>query len=67
MPNYTWKCANCGEEKEIYSSIEDRDIGPGQTLSHCPGSFSGHAWRRLLQAPAFQLQGGGWYREGYNK
>lgn len=64
MPNYTWEC-KCGFQVEVSCPIEDRDVPPFYYKPNHAKDCNKPEWRRLLQAPAFQLQGGGWYKDGY--
>jgi len=58
MPIYEYACAKCGEF-EISQSIKDAP------LSRCPKCRSKVS--KLISATAFQLKGGGWYSDAYQK
>lgn len=61
MPQYDWKCEKCGRKVYVLSTIEERDIPPAKiVVEECD-----HEWKRVIGPTSFQLQGGGWYRDGY--
>jgi predicted nucleic acid-binding Zn ribbon protein len=62
MPTYVWTCEKCEQQKEVVSSIANRDVPPhGADEAPCQ-----HRWRRIMAAPKVILQGGGWAKEGYD-
>lgn len=48
MPNYAWRCQDCGCTFEVYASIAERDIG-----EDCPDCGSSKV-RREVSAPAIR-------------
>jgi len=58
MPIYEYACPKCGEF-ERSQSIRD------EPLKRCPTCKS--KVTKLISSTAFQLKGGGWYTEGYQK
>ncbi len=59
MPIYEYACSTCGEDFEVLQKISD----PPLKLHTCsPKSRV----KRKLSLSAFQLKGGGWYKEGYS-
>jgi putative FmdB family regulatory protein len=58
MPIYEYGCPKCGEF-ELRQSVND------PVLSRCPTCRS--KVTKLISSPAFQLKGGGWYSDGYQK
>ncbi|HYC55142.1 MAG TPA: zinc ribbon domain-containing protein [Candidatus Binatia bacterium] len=58
MPIYEYACPKCGEF-ELSQSIKDAP------LSRCPKCRS--KVTKLISSAAFQLKGGGWYSDGYQK
>ncbi len=58
MPIYEYGCPKCGEF-EIRQSVSD------PVLKRCPTCKSKVS--KLISAPSFQLKGGGWYSDGYQK
>jgi putative FmdB family regulatory protein len=54
MPIYAYKCADCGQEKEVLQKISDAP------LTECPSC--GHpSMAKMVTAAGFQLKGSGWY------
>jgi putative FmdB family regulatory protein len=58
MPIYEYECPKCGAF-EHSQSIHDRP------LHKCPKCR--RKVQRLISASSFQLRGGGWYAQGYQK
>src|SRR3954454_18313092 len=58
MPIYEYGCPKCGEF-EVRQSVNDL------VLKKCPTCKS--KVTKLISAPSFQLKGGGWYSDGYQK
>jgi putative FmdB family regulatory protein len=58
MPIYEYSCPKCGEF-ERHQSLSD------PTLKRCPTCRS--KVTKLISASAFQLKGGGWYSDAYQK
>jgi len=58
MPIYEYECPKCGAF-EHSQSIHDRP------LHKCPKCR--RKVQRLISATSFQLKGGGWYAQGYEK
>ena len=58
MPIYEYECPKCGAF-EHSQSIHDRP------LHKCPKCR--RKVQRLISASSFQLKGGGWYAQGYQK
>lgn len=59
MPIYEYRCKKCGHLLEIIQKLSDR---PLRKCGECGGSLE-----KLVSRAAFQLKGGGWYSEGYDK
>ena len=57
MPLYEYACTVCGKHTEKRQKFSDAEI------TDCP--FCGGLLRRVITAPAFSFQGGGWYKDGY--
>ncbi|RYX89075.1 MAG: zinc ribbon domain-containing protein [Comamonadaceae bacterium] len=54
MPIYAYKCASCGQSKDVLQKISDAP------LTVCP--FCGEpAFTKQVTAAGFQLKGSGWY------
>ena len=60
MPLYTYQCYECGKVQEVMRSVKDRD--KSIACDHCMC-----ASERIVDLAAFQLRGGGWYKDGYSK
>lgn len=58
MPIYEYECAKCGEF-EYRQSLND------PTLKRCPSCKS--KVTKIMSSSAFQLKGGGWYSDAYQK
>ena len=62
MPIYTYRCSQCGYVDEIIKDVKKRDKRFLCEQDQCTGVM-----QRDIDAPSFQLKGGGWYKDGYNK
>ena len=60
MPLYTYQCYECMNVQEVMRSVEDRD--KSVACDRCMVSSE-----RIIDLAAFQLRGGGWYKDGYSK
>ena len=60
MPLYSYHCIKCDEVYENMRSIAQRDIN-----LICPEC--NYRCKRIIDLSSFQLKGGGWYKDGYNK
>lgn len=58
MPIYEYVCTACGSEFEAIQKFSDAP------LTACECGESGHVHRKMSLA-AFQLKGGGWYKDQY--
>lgn len=59
MPTYEYRCNECQNEFETEQRIKDAP------LKDCP-KCGKPALERLISATAFQLKGGGWYKDLYS-
>ena len=59
MPVYEYQCGACGHEFEEWQKITDPRI---KTCPKC----SKDSVERLISQTAFQLKGGGWYKDLYS-
>ncbi len=57
MPVYEYKCKSCGREFEYQQRMSDPDKTECEA---CKGELE-----RLISRTAFQLKGGGWYKDLY--
>jgi putative FmdB family regulatory protein len=60
MPFYEYQCSACGHQHEELQKVSD---GP---LRKCP-ACGRSTLKRLVSAPGFRLQGGGWYETDFKK
>jgi putative FmdB family regulatory protein len=58
MPRYDYECKNCGVV-EIEHSMNER-------ATVCPKCLTGDI-KRIISGSSFILNGGGWYKDGYDK
>jgi putative FmdB family regulatory protein len=59
VPTYEYRCRNCKHEMEAFQSIKDA------ALTECPSCHKPEL-ERLISGAAFQLKGGGWYKDLYS-
>jgi putative FmdB family regulatory protein len=59
VPTYEYRCKACGHELETFQSIKDAP------LRECPHCHKNEL-ERLISGAAFQLKGGGWYKDLYS-
>ena len=60
MPLYTYQCYECMNVQEVMRSIKDRN--KSVACDRCMV-----ASERIIDPVAFQLRGGGWFKDGYSK
>ena len=60
MPVYEYECPVCGVFEHTQSMSDD-------PLSSCATKGCRRKVKRLISSSSFQLKGGGWYSEGYQK
>ena len=60
MPLYTYQCYECGKVQEVMRPVKTRD--KSIACDHCMC-----ASERIIDLAAFQLRGGGWFKDGYSK
>jgi putative FmdB family regulatory protein len=58
MPIYEYECPKCGE-------FEHRQSLNDPTLKRCPTCKA--KVNKIISSSAFQLKGGGWYSDAYQK
>lgn len=59
MPVYEYQCKKCGREFEYQQRMAD----PDKTVCEACGA---EALERIISRTAFQLKGGGWYKDLYS-
>lgn len=61
---YDWKCRLCQYQAAVDRPMADSMVPPhdgdGLGTDNCE-----HEWYRLYTTGGFQLEGSGWYRDGY--
>lgn len=57
MPIYEYECVTEGRRFEMFQKMSE------DPTSKCPSC--GGPVKKLVSATAFQLKGGGWYKDGY--
>ncbi len=58
MPLYEYRCTHCGFKTE---KLQARTLVAPLTCDHCQNQ----TLQRVISAPKFKLEGGGWYTDGY--
>ena len=63
MFHYPWKCRGCGNEIEVErTTMNDSSKEPEQDCE-----CGAKEWYRIIGKTTFVLQGGGWYKDSYEK
>jgi putative FmdB family regulatory protein len=65
MAIYVWKCKKCDHEQEVERKISESDWPPTE-CEEC-GTKSYQMWEKIIQPTNFKLQGGGWFKDSYQK
>ncbi len=60
MPMYEFICEECKNEQELICKVADANTVACPKCGHVP-------MKRRTSLSAFQLKGGGWYKDGYTK
>lgn len=60
MPTYEYVCRACKKQHEIFHSITE------SAKTDCPACKKPKLERLISATAAPQLQGAGWYRDGYS-
>lgn len=58
MPIYEYRCKKCKTEKEELQGYDD----PPPKCEKCEKEM-----QKVISQTSFQLKGGGWYKDGYQK
>lgn len=58
MPLYLYDCEKCHKSHEVIQKFSD------PPLKKCPSC--GGKLKKRITSTAFQLKGGGWYKDGYS-
>lgn len=67
MAIYVWECQNCGHEQEVERKMVESDIPPGICDGCQINPNHHHLWKKVIKTTSFVLNGGGWYKDGYQK
>ncbi len=59
MPIYEYRCKTCGRTTEVIQKVDDK---PLRKCADCSGPLE-----KLISRTSFQLKGGGWYMQSYDK
>ncbi|MCX6129548.1 MAG: zinc ribbon domain-containing protein [Proteobacteria bacterium] len=59
MPLYEFRCSSCGKVSEFQLKLADA------YPNLCPACGQS-ALQKIMSLPAFQLKGGGWYKDAYD-
>jgi putative FmdB family regulatory protein len=60
MPKYEWECQECREVTEVDVPMRDYD-----KPVHCEKCGSDDTRRMISKGTTFNLEGGGWFKDGY--
>lgn len=60
---YEWKCKDCGKVVEVERKAQESHRPPTAPCPVCNQDL----WVKLISKSSFQLKGGGWYKDGYQK
>lgn len=60
MPIYSWKCGDCEEITEVDRRMKDYD-----NPVTCESCGSEKTTRQISTGTTFNLEGGGWFKDGY--
>jgi predicted nucleic acid-binding Zn ribbon protein len=74
---YIWKCEVCGNEQPVSRRIKEHNVPPDK-CEECGHSNKtirdsleledyNKSWTKIITPTNFTLQGGGWFKDGYNK
>lgn len=61
MALYSFSCDNCNHQREVKLSFSEHEKLKNSIVCEC-----GTTLKQIVDVPLFKLNGGGWYREGYN-
>ena len=60
MPIYEYKCSNCSHSDDLFLKLSEA------VTKNCPVCSRG-TFEKMLSAPAFKLNGSGWYETDFKK
>ena len=61
MPIYEYKCSNCSHSDDLFLKLSEA------TTKNCPVCSGKETFEKMLSAPAFKLNGSGWYETDFKK
>jgi putative FmdB family regulatory protein len=60
MPIYVYECQNCKKTTQVRAKMSD---SAPKLCNHCQAQDT---MQKVIAPSAFQLQGGGWFAQGYS-
>ena len=60
MPIYEYKCSNCSHSDDFFLKLSEA------VTKNCP-ACNKETFEKMLSAPAFKLNGSGWYETDFKK
>jgi len=60
MPIYEYKCSNCSHSDDLFLKLSEA------FTQNCP-ACNKKTFEKMLSAPAFKLNGSGWYETDFKK
>jgi putative FmdB family regulatory protein len=60
MPIYVYECENCKKTEQVRAKMSDP---APKNCNHCQAEGT---MKKIIAPSAFQLQGGGWFAQGYS-
>ena len=60
MPIYEYKCSNCSHSDDLFLKLSEA------VTKNCP-ACNKETFEKMLSAPAFKLNGSGWYETDFKK
>ena len=60
MPIYEYKCSNCSNVDDLFLKLSEA------VTKNCP-VCNKETFKKMLSAPAFKLNGSGWYETDFKK
>lgn len=67
MAIYVWKCQNCDHEQETERPMAQSSTPPDVCDACGRQTIDSDFWVKILKPSSFVLNGGGWYKDGYQK
>tara|TARA_B100000035_G_scaffold315425_1_gene336070 strand:+ start:33903 stop:34160 length:258 start_codon:yes stop_codon:yes gene_type:complete len=61
MPIYEYKCSTCSHSDDLFLKLTEA------TTKNCPVCSGKETFEKKVSAPAFKLNGSGWYETDFKK